>query len=634
MRSIRRYARDFGPFDIIHGHSAKGGALARLAALGSGTPVLYTLHGFILMDPGLRWRKRLFYHAVEWALSKMTDRIIAVSPEEQRFVIRRGLGRSRVVLIPNGIAPLALPDRAEVRRELGLSEDSIVAGFIGRLVNQKAPDVLLRAFAMAARRVPPSRLVIVGSGPLDESLRSLADTLGIGERILWLGERDGTSVLPAFDLFAIASRKEGLPYVVLEALAAGLPIMATASAGVELLVRHGGNGWIVPPDRPDVFGEALGDLLADPRRLAQFGRASRATASRFTTKEMVAQTIAAYECCLEKSGRRAGNSSGPRGDRPCGPPDGLPSARRPRRAARATLDGASRSSSSPRLRGDHPMALKPRSAEMHPGPGFRVRMDIPRPDRALFGEFRKYATPDISDLLNRLYAMDPAIRCLTGDHHVLCGPACTVKVFPGDNLMVHKALDVAHPGDIVVVDAGGCCQNAVLGDLISTKAKHREIAGFIVDGLIRDLPSILPLDFPVFARGVTPIGPLHRGPGEINYPICCGGIVINPGDLIVADAAGIIVVPREIASELLARLELHDQTNRAYVESVQRGDFSNRWVDQLLEEHQCSYLPTAHPAAPGWDGTVPNDGAWRSNGLATSLADRVLHAVTPEKDLV
>jgi RraA family protein len=271
---------------------------------------------------------------------------------------------------------------------------------------------------------------------------------------------------------------------------------------------------------------------------------------------------------------------------------------------------------------------------MHPGPGFRVRIDIPRPDRALCVEFRKYATPDISDLLNRLYAMDPAILCLTGSHHALCGPACTVKVFPGDNLMVHKVLDVARPGDIVVVDASGSTQNAVLGDLISTKARHRGIAGFIVDGLIRDLPSILPLDFPVFARGVTPIGPLHRGPGEINYPICCGGVVINPGDLIVADAAGIIVVPREIASELLARLKLQDETNRAYLESVRRGDFSNQWVDQLLEEHHCSFLATAAQPAPGTNGTVPSNGPWPSNGLASALTDGVLHAVTPEKDLV
>src|SRR4051795_2422980 len=133
--------------------------------------------------------------------------------------------------------------------------------------------------------------------------------------------------------------------------------------------------------------------------------------------------------------------------------------------------------------------------------------------------------------------------------------------------MVHKSLDVARPGDIVVVDAGGSHSNAVLGDLVSAKAQHREIAGFVVDGLIRDLPAIRELDFPVFARGTTPIGPLHRGPGEINYAICCGGIVVNPGDLIVADAAGIIVVPKEIAAELLERLKLHKASNEAYLAS-------------------------------------------------------------------
>jgi regulator of RNase E activity RraA len=174
----------------------------------------------------------------------------------------------------------------------------------------------------------------------------------------------------------------------------------------------------------------------------------------------------------------------------------------------------------------------------------------------------------------------------------------------------------------------------VLGDLISTKAIHRQIAGFVVDGLIRDLPSILPLDFPVFARGVTPIGPLHRGPGEINYPICCGGVVVNPGDLIVADAAGIVVVPREIASELLTRLKLHDETNRAYLESVRRGDFSNRWVDHLLEEHQCSFIEAANQPESGTNGACPSNGAWQSNGLAASLAGGVIHAATLKKDLV
>jgi RraA family protein len=214
-------------------------------------------------------------------------------------------------------------------------------------------------------------------------------------------------------------------------------------------------------------------------------------------------------------------------------------------------------------------------------------MNFPRLDAELMQQFRQFPSPDISDLLNRLYAVSPQIRCLTGNHHQLVGPALTVKCFPGDNLMVHKSLDIAEPGDIVVVDAGGSTMNAVLGDIISTKARHRKIAGFIVDGLVRDLPEILELDFPVFARGTTPIGPLHRGPGEINFPICCGGIVVNPGDLMVADAAGVVVVPQSIAAELLARLQAHKDANVEYLESVKRGDFSNAWVDRHLEEAHC-----------------------------------------------
>jgi RraA family protein len=239
-------------------------------------------------------------------------------------------------------------------------------------------------------------------------------------------------------------------------------------------------------------------------------------------------------------------------------------------------------------------AIKPRSAEMCPGPGFRVRMDFDRLTQEFMEQFEEFATPDISDMLNRMYAVDPAIVRLTGNHHRLCGPACTVKVFPGDNLMVHKALDVARPGDVVVVDAHGSSMNAVLGDLISTKAKHRGIAGFVVDGFVRDLPDILELDFPVFARGTTSIGPLHRGPGEINYPICCGGIVVNPGDMMVADGAGIVVVPQEIAFDLLQRLRDQKASMASYLAGVKRGDFSNEWVDRLLQEAGCSIVPRAN----------------------------------------
>jgi regulator of RNase E activity RraA len=222
---------------------------------------------------------------------------------------------------------------------------------------------------------------------------------------------------------------------------------------------------------------------------------------------------------------------------------------------------------------------------MHPGPGFRIRTDIDRPEPETVAAFHAFDTPSISDMMNRLYTMSPAIHNLTDPNVKLVGPACTVKVYPGDNLMVHKSLDILRPGDIVVVDTSASTMTAVLGDLISTKARHRGAAGFLVDGLIRDLPGIQALgDFPVFARGVTPIGPLHRGPGEINFPVSAGGIVVHPGDLIVGDANGVVVVPHDIADDLLARLTQRAESESSYTSAVARGEFNNAWVDALLRE--------------------------------------------------
>lgn len=222
---------------------------------------------------------------------------------------------------------------------------------------------------------------------------------------------------------------------------------------------------------------------------------------------------------------------------------------------------------------------------MHPGLGFRVRRKIPRSKPALIESFADFDTPAISDLMNRLFTMSHDIRPLTDPSVRVLGPACTVKVFPGDNLMVHKSLDIARPGDVIVVDASGSSLTAVLGDLVATKAKHRGIAGFVVDGLIRDLPAILRLgDFPVFARGITPIGPLHRGPGEVNFPISAGGIVVNAGDIIVGDRNGVVVVPQDAAAELINRLRGREAVEAEYHAAVARGDFSNAWVDSILAE--------------------------------------------------
>lgn len=233
---------------------------------------------------------------------------------------------------------------------------------------------------------------------------------------------------------------------------------------------------------------------------------------------------------------------------------------------------------------------KPQSASVHPGPGFRIRSTYPAVTDDVLQRLKAFEVPDISDALNRLYALDSDIKCLNAKPYSLCGNVCTVSVFPGDNLMVHKALDIARPGDIIVVAAHGRkTMNAVLGDRICTKAKHRGIAGFIIDGLVRDMPGIDELEFPVFARGTTAVGPLHRGPGEINYPVACGGIVVNPGDVVVADISGIVVVPNAYAEELLARLDAQRERTKAYLASVARGEFSNAWVDEILEANDCPH---------------------------------------------
>lgn len=239
-------------------------------------------------------------------------------------------------------------------------------------------------------------------------------------------------------------------------------------------------------------------------------------------------------------------------------------------------------------------ARPPASADIHPGVGFRIRRDFPRTELDVARMFEDFGLADISDHLNRLYTVDSAIHCMSAPSRRLVGPACTVKVYPGDNLMVHKVLDVAQPGDVVVIDARGASANAVLGDTISMKARHRGIAGFIIDGYVRDVTEIQELDYPVYARGETPIGPLHRGPGEINYPVCCGGVAVSPGDIIIAEQSGIVLLPQHCIEATHTQLVAYKERMAGYLDKVKRGEFSNAWVDQLLDSTRCLIEDSVH----------------------------------------
>jgi RraA family protein len=211
-------------------------------------------------------------------------------------------------------------------------------------------------------------------------------------------------------------------------------------------------------------------------------------------------------------------------------------------------------------------------------------LDIPkRPEPKMVSEFAKMVTPHLSDSMERLYAGGPQLRPKYKGP-TMAGPAFTVKTAPGDNLLVHKALDTAKPGDVIVVDAGGFNDHAIIGELMSARAKQRGVAGMVIWGAIRDSAELGAASYPVFASGVTHRGPYKNGPGEINVPIMMGGMAVNPGDIIVGDADGLVAVPLEMADRILASAKAILEKETKAMKEIVAGTVDRAWVDKTLKE--------------------------------------------------
>jgi regulator of RNase E activity RraA len=175
-----------------------------------------------------------------------------------------------------------------------------------------------------------------------------------------------------------------------------------------------------------------------------------------------------------------------------------------------------------------------------------------RPELQTVTELGQYSTGVISDAMHRLGAMDGGIHAVWGGAR-LAGPALTVWVRAGDNARIHEAIAVARPGDVLVVNAQGSMTHAVFGELMGLACQARGVAGIVVDGAIRDAEALSALGFPAFARGACASGPLKDGTGEVGFPIAAGGVVCAPGDLVVADGDGVVVVPIADAVTVLER---------------------------------------------------------------------------------
>jgi len=221
--------------------------------------------------------------------------------------------------------------------------------------------------------------------------------------------------------------------------------------------------------------------------------------------------------------------------------------------------------------------------------GFRIFKKVNRPDKELLEQFRGLPVANIADEMNRFSCMDGRIKPL--NKAPLLGPAFTVKARIGDNLMFHKALDLAQPGDIIVIDVQGDIVNSLTGEIMMRQAMKKGLGGIVIDGAVRDIEALREMDMPIYAVGVTPRGPYKDGPGEINVPISCGGMTVNPGDILVGDADGIVVITQqdapEVAKKAKGKLAKEQSTFKAIAEgTVDRSMYS----DEVFIKKGCEII--------------------------------------------
>lgn len=301
--TLARMIREASPrIDVVHAHSAIGGAVARLAVLVAGLwgcrpAVVYTPHGFAFLD-GSPARRRGFL-AVERILGLTTDRVIGVSPTEAEVAWRRRVvPRERAVAIPNGIDPATMPTSADgvrARAEEGWDTSPVVMT-VARMTPQKDPSTWLRVAARIAASRSDVRFVWVWGGETAQEVRDEAHRLGIADRVDFVGYRpDARRLVAGANVFLLTSRFEGLPYSLIEALAVGVPVVATDVTGTRDVVRHGVTGLLSPAGDVEGLASHVLSMLRDPKRAAALATAGREdVVQRFSIDTMVEATARVY----------------------------------------------------------------------------------------------------------------------------------------------------------------------------------------------------------------------------------------------------------------------------------------------------------------------------------------------------
>jgi len=293
--ALARYVQRFGPFDVIHGHSSKGGVYARLLSTLLPGSCFYAPHAFVTMAPHLSPLQRTAYATIERLLARVTDTVICVSHEEAQHAATLGIATKRLAVIPNRIARFDLSGGFGLRERLGLPANTVVIGFVGRLDRQKAPRRLVDAAAEVLARRHDVHVVMIGTGPQRAELEALTHERGMARRFHWLGDVRSRGWIAGFDMLAMPSLYEGCSYVLLEALYAGVPVVCTPVGGVrDAGFVDGVHGFIVPMDDPQALTDRLCRLVASPDLRRTMGQNARAISQSFSLEKMIDRLEAAY----------------------------------------------------------------------------------------------------------------------------------------------------------------------------------------------------------------------------------------------------------------------------------------------------------------------------------------------------
>ena len=218
--------------------------------------------------------------------------------------------------------------------------------------------------------------------------------------------------------------------------------------------------------------------------------------------------------------------------------------------------------------------------------GFRILERKKKVALNIAKEFLTLPVANVSDSMWRLAAGGSRLRPMHKSGQ-MAGPALTVKSRPGDNLMLHKAIDMAEPGDVIVCDAGGDLTNSLMGELMLAHAMKRGVGGFVLDGAVRDVEAFLDVNLPVFAAGVSHRGPYKDGPGEINVSVAIDGMVIEPGDLVIGDWDGVLSIPLDDVDSILKKTNEKQAAEAVDMAKIEADEWDRSWVDKTLKDRGC-----------------------------------------------